>query len=55
MTESVVYKAILESELYRGLFTATGNEHLLCSNGKTEVLLKSPPARGWLHLGVNIF
>lgn len=42
-------------QLYRGLFTAKENEHLLCSNGKTETLLKSLPARGWLQMGVNTF
>lgn len=42
-------------QLYRGLFTAMENEHLLCRNGKTVALLKSRPARGWLHMGVNTF
>lgn len=62
MTESVVYKVVQKrravdiiKQLYRGLFTAVENEHLICGNGKTEAPLKSRPARGWRHLGVNIF
>jgi len=42
-------------QLYGELFTAVEDERLLCSNGKPEALLKSRPARGWLHLGVNTF